>query len=73
MLLLAAVCVVFPWGLKLVGREVFLGAFHPMHSPWEQWLVNITNYSEKKLTVGHEDCPQEHQVALVSAPQIVVA
>lgn len=28
---------------------------------------------EEKLTVGHEDYPQEHQVALVSAPQILMA
>ena len=33
--LLAVVCEAFPWGLKSAGCEVFLGAFHPMHSPWD--------------------------------------
>ena len=73
MQLSTVVCVVFPWGLVLVGCGVFLGPFHPMNFPWDQWLANITNYLEVILTLGHEDCPQEHQVALVSAPQIVVA
>jgi hypothetical protein len=73
--LLTVVCVVFPWGLKLVGCEVFLSVFHPMCSPWDYWLANITNYLEqiRKLTVGVADCPQKHQAALASALQIAVA
>jgi len=71
--LLAIVYMVFPSGSRMGSPEVFLGAFHPMHPLWDQWLVNITNYLKGRLTVDYEDCPQEHQVALASAPWIVVA
>jgi len=42
--LLAIVYMVFPSGSRMGSPEVFLGAFHPMHPLWDQWLVNITNY-----------------------------
>ena len=45
--LLVVVSAAFPWGLEFVGCVVFLCAFRPMYSLWDQWLVSITNYLEK--------------------------